>query len=134
MEEHMERRTVVLVEDDPGMEEMVTAIVEQLDGADVVVADSAGYAETLVTELRPALVIVDDDSPAHSGWQVVTSLRATAETRDIPVIALCTDSQVCRDLVSQGAEAFLHKPFDVGDLVDQIQFYTQSVPPRPPAR
>ncbi len=130
----MERRTVVLVENNPGIAEMVQSVMEQLDGADVIIAESTGQAEALVRDLKPALVIADDDTPPHSGQLLIASLKADMETRDIPIVVLCSDSQACRELVSEGAEAFLPKPFDVGDLVGLIEFYTQTVPPRPGGR
>ena len=130
----MERRTVVLVENNPGIEEMVQAVVDQLDGADVIAAESVDQAEALVKELKPALIIADEDTPPRSGQLLISSLKADMETRDIPIVVLCSDSQVCKELVLEGAEAFLPKPFDVGDLVGLIQFYTQRVPPRPGGR
>ncbi len=124
----MQRRTVVLVENDPGMEEMVQTIIEQLDGARVEMAEDVGRAGELARTLVPALVIVDDDSPADGGSETIQELRADAVTRHIPVVVLCSDGDRGRDLVARGAEAFLPKPFDVNHLLALVQFYTQVVP------
>lgn len=130
----MERRTVILVESSPGIQEMVQSVVDQLDGAGVFAAESVEQAEAMARELKPALIIADEDAPPRSGQLLISSLKADMETRDIPIVILCSDSQECRELVSEGAEAFLPKPFDVSDLIGLIQFYTQTVPPRPGSR
>lgn len=124
----MQRRTVVLVEDDPTMEEVVLAIRDQFDGADVMVSRDVREAEMLVRDLRPALLVVDDDAPIHSGRELVRSLGSDTDTRDIPVVVLCGDGERGRSLVSSGAEAFLPKPFDIDDLLALVQFYAQAMP------
>lgn len=121
-------RTVVLVEGDPGMEDLVQVIVEQLAGAEVVVAHDIDEAVVLVRQVEPALVIVDEDPRSNLGRMLLDSLKADAGTREIPVVALCDDADLGRQLVSDGAEAFLPKPFDVNDLLALVQFYTQASP------
>lgn len=124
----MERRTVILVEGDRGLEELVQTIIEQLDGAAVAVAESLSRAKSMIRDLDPALVIVDEDDSDASGQGLIAALKADSETRDIPILVLCTDTETGREMVAAGAESFLTKPFDVNDLLAVVQFYAQATP------
>lgn len=130
----MERRTVILVEGDRGLEELVQTIIEQLDGAAVAVAESLARAKSMIRALEPALVIADEDISDASGQSLVQSLKADPETRDVPILVLCTDADTGRELVAAGAEAYLTKPFDVNDLLAVVQYYAGATPRRSQGR
>src|SRR5512143_115641 len=120
----MARPVVVLVEDDHDMAQMLQAVVEQLDSADVVIAEDVDHALALIRESNPALVIVDDDSPQDSVRGVMDSLGTDPELQFIPVVALSHDPATSLDLARLGAVACLKKPFDVVNLVDLVELYT----------
>ena len=70
------------------------------------------------TATLPSLVILDLQLPRMNGAEVLEQLRATPETRDIPVVVVSAsghplDLERCRKL---GANAYLTKPLDVGQL------------------
>jgi CheY-like chemotaxis protein len=73
-------------------------------------------------QLRPDLVLLDLDLPDISGERVLTGLRASAVTRDIPVIVISADIDpaVHRRILASGARFFLVKPYDVTDLLRAV--------------
>ena len=69
--------------------------------------------------LRPDLVLLDLTLPDISGEQVLARLRADPATRAIPVIVVSgeTDPAVHRRLLTQGAQRWLTKPYEINDLL-----------------
>ena len=102
---------VLAVDDD----EMSLMMVEHILGAtyDVVKATSGAEALAYLAEHTVDLVLLDYMMPDIDGMTVLTRIRATAETADLPVIMLTGD--MTPDLEARGFQAgvtdFLHKPF-----------------------
>ncbi len=120
-----ERPVVVLLEDDRDMARMVQAVVEEMDSADVVLAEDVDDALALIKDSNPALLIVDDDSPSDGIRGVMHSLGADPEKQFIPVVALTFDPGRVLNLAHLGTIACLKKPFDAVNLVDLVEFDTQ---------
>jgi CheY-like chemotaxis protein len=71
---------------------------------------------------RPDLVLLDLDLPDIGGEQVLAALRASADTRTIPVIVISgdTDPALHRRVLAGGAEFFLVKPYQITDLLGAV--------------
>jgi len=81
------------------------------DGYRVLHARSGAEAMTLAREQHPDAVTLDVMMPQMDGWAVLSSLKAEADTRDIPVVivTMLNDRAIA---LSLGADAFLSKPID----------------------
>jgi CheY-like chemotaxis protein len=79
-------RNIVLIDD----EEVSRYLLRQLLAGSFKVVEAATGNEglTQVSKLRPHLVLLDLNMPDMSGFEVLDRLKATAETRDIPVIVV----------------------------------------------
>ena len=110
---------VALVEDDPGVLEMVVEALR--DAGHTVrtagtVADGAGLLAA-----RPDLLILDLALPDGSGQDLLAGLRADPATRDLPVLAISGVAGVSADeLRAAGADDFLTKPFSANVLRDTV--------------
>jgi CheY-like chemotaxis protein len=71
---------------------------------------------------RPDLVLLDLDLPDIGGEQVLAALRASAATRDIPVIVVSgdTDPAMHRRVLAGGAGFVLVKPYEITDLLSAV--------------
>jgi len=70
--------------------------------------------------VRPAVILLDLKLPRVSGVDVLRQIRATRETRMLPVVVL-TASGEDADLVrcySLGVNAYLRKPVDFAEFLD----------------
>jgi CheY-like chemotaxis protein len=113
------RKTILLVEDDLDIRDVVQEVLEE-QGHDVVPARTGRQAlEFLALDAQspPDLVILDLMMPIMTGWQVLETIRRTPQLADIPVVVVTAATQD-RPL---GAQAFLRKPFDIGDLLETIR-------------
>ena len=84
--------------------------------------DGREAIRTAQTE-QPDLVLMDLGLPGMDGWSAATRLKATQETRDIPIIAL-TAHAMSGDrerALAAGCDEYLSKPVDFDQLVHKIK-------------
>jgi CheY-like chemotaxis protein len=112
----MPKKTVLLVEDDLAIRDIVHDVLLQT-GYDVVPATSGKQAlDYLTTEPPPDLVILDLMLPLVSGWQVMETMRADERFCGTPVIVT---TAVGADRPA-GAAAVLNKPFSARALLEAV--------------
>ncbi|USN53716.1 MAG: response regulator [Candidatus Nomurabacteria bacterium] len=78
---------VLIVEDDTFLSGMYVTKLE-LEGIDVELASDGQQAINVVQKRRPDVILLDVVMPKMSGFDVLTWLKKTKETKDIPVILL----------------------------------------------
>lgn len=74
---------------------------------------------------KPALILCDVNMPGANGYEVVSRLKADAETRHIPVIAVTALAMVGdRDRVLKaGFDGYLTKPVDPEAFVNDVEVF-----------
>ncbi|TQF68352.1 response regulator transcription factor [Rhodococcus spelaei] len=111
---------VLIVEDDA---DVLTALRRGLELSDFVVLTAADGAAALraVDEHDPDLVVLDLNLPVLDGVGVVTALRAV--NNDVPVCVLSARSAVDDRIagLEAGADDYMVKPFEFGELVARIR-------------
>ena len=114
--------TVLVVEDEPSIQELVAVNLEHA-GHRVVRAASAEDAEAAIRAELPDVVVLDWMLPGESGVAFVRRLRGDPRTRDLPVLML-TARAMEQDKVSgleAGADDYLTKPFSPRELNARIK-------------
>ena len=111
--------TVLVVDDDPTVSDVVRRYLERA-GLTVVLAADGPAALDAAAAHRPALVVLDLMLPGMSGLDVCRRLRARS---DVPVVMLTalgeeTDRVVGLEI---GADDYLTKPFSPRELVLRVQ-------------
>ena len=114
--------TVLLADDD----EMIRALVEErltADGYLVVTAESGDEALKKVTETIPTVVVLDWMMPGLGGPEVCKRLKENEATAHIPVLLLTSRDREddIRMGFDCGADDYLTKPFDLGELQDALR-------------
>ena len=79
---------IVLVVDDEIHIVHVVAIKLRNNGFRVISAENGAEAFELACREKPDIVVTDFQMPVMTGLQLVQKLRATEQTKDIPVIML----------------------------------------------
>ncbi len=115
----MERGTVLVVDDEPNIAELVELYLAR-DGFRVVKADAGLSALEAVAEHRPRLVVLDVGLPDIDGLEVCRRLRQSSQ---IPVIFLTArDSEIDRVLgLELGADDYVTKPFSPPEVVARVK-------------
>ena len=114
---------VLIVEDSDSIVRMIEALVAPR-GYEVRSAESGakGLDETITW--RPDVVLADVNLPgSFDGIELLRRVRATAETRDTPVIMFSarSDDELKRLAHEAGATAFFDKPFSPLALLKEIE-------------
>ncbi len=77
----------------------------------------------LVRQHRPDLVLTDIQLPNVSGLEIIKSIKADAELKSIPVVAVSAfvtkwDAETMREL---GCEAYLAKPITITSFIEAVE-------------
>lgn len=83
----------------------------------------------LIRRVRPAAVFLDLQMPVMNGYEVLQALRGDQEVASTPVLmmtALTKNSELSTEEAAEstGADLFLHKPFELDELLDAIEKLT----------
>jgi two-component system phosphate regulon response regulator PhoB len=114
--------TVLVVEDEPQIQELVAVNLEHL-GHRVLRASSAEEAETAIRAALPDVLVLDWMLPGESGLSFARRLRNDERTRDLPILML-TARAMEQDKISgleAGADDYLTKPFSPKELAARIK-------------
>ncbi|GAB4589518.1 response regulator transcription factor [Nocardia sp. IFM 10818] len=111
---------VVLVVDDDARVLASVARGLRLSGFTVDTAKDGAMALQHIATHPPAAMVLDLEMPGLDGVQVVTALRSLGN--DIPICVLSARSEVGDriDALTAGADDYLTKPFDLGELVARL--------------
>lgn len=114
--------TILLVEDNDLNIDMLKRRLERR-GFGVVVARDGDEGVRLPETERPDLILMDISLPVLDGWEATRRIKARAETRAIPVLALTAhampaDRERC---VAAGCDDIDTKPVDLERLLSKIQ-------------
>ena len=115
-------RRVLVVDDDPQILEMFQDLLPRAGSMDVKTC-STGYDAGMLTEsFKPHLIILDFMLPDINGDLVCRRLRereASKETKVLFISGVVSEEETDR-LRQAGADGFLRKPFDVNQLLSQV--------------
>jgi DNA-binding response OmpR family regulator len=116
----MASHAILAVDDDPAILDVVAQVLAD-EGYDVLTADGGRAAVKLAREHLPKLILLDLMMPEMNGWQVVAELRASPQTRSIPVLLLSARRDTALMANDLGVNSYLEKPFDLDELLARVQ-------------
>jgi len=116
------KRRVLVVDDEPNIAKIVKKQLE-VSGYDVIVAGDGEMALTKVREEHPEVILLDVMLPKRNGYEVLGILKQDEQLRHIPVMMLTARAQQQDQQASleHGADAYLAKPFQLEELVEQVK-------------
>jgi len=114
--------SVLLVDDDAGMRELVRLQLER-EGYAVQEAASAAEGLTAIESRKPGLILLDVMMPHVDGWEMLRQIQERYGVGSIPVLMFSgqVDEAGERQAASSGAHGFVGKGFDLEELVDQAK-------------
>ena len=114
--------TILLVEDNEMNYDMLSRRLQR-KGYDVLIATDGKAGVTMARAQMPALILMDMSLPVLDGWEATRQLKAAAETRAIPIIALTADAMAGdRDqALAGGCDDYDSKPVEFDRLLDKIK-------------
>jgi DNA-binding response OmpR family regulator len=115
----MENATILIVEDEPSIAEVVTLYLRRAGYRVNVAADGAAALAALAREL-PDLVVLDLMLPKVDGYEITRWLR---ERGDIPIIMVTARREEADRIagLEMGADDYVVKPFSPQELVSRVR-------------
>lgn len=113
---------ILLVEDHEDNRVALLAVLRR-EGYDAVGARNGAEALEMIARRRPDLVLMDLAMPVLDGREATRRLRASPETRDIPVLALTAMSLTVswETLEEDGFSGLLTKPCMPPQLMEEVR-------------
>ena len=129
------KRKVLLVDDDADLQKLMTDVLEEDGRFEVRVASNGFDAGMMVKEYRPDMIVLDVMLPDINGKEVCHRVRADNTLEDVRI--LCISGMIEEDKIQElrlsGADDFLHKPFDIDDLIENMCALLEIEPASTPA-
>ncbi len=119
------RPTILVVEDDPGIQELHARIVRaHIPGSRIMRASNGAEALAIMATTTPDLVLLDLMMPQVDGFAVLEQMRQDRRTRGVPVIVLTaqmlTGAEMAR--LQRGVVAVLRKElFSEAEVLAQVE-------------
>jgi CheY-like chemotaxis protein len=120
METWQDRRAVLVVDDDDAVRDLLATVLVDV-GYDVRTAPNGRDALAIAQRERPDVVVMDVNMPVLDGLSACRRLRDDARTASLPVLIMSAHPIGERRLGECRADRFLRKPFDITQLVDEIE-------------
>ncbi|HLJ66753.1 MAG TPA: response regulator [Chloroflexota bacterium] len=112
---------ILVVDDEPGITELLTDILE-FHGHPVVVANDARSALDIISLQRPDVILVDLMMPSVDGLSLAVTLRHHPTARGIPLIAIsASDSALALASRIGDFDAYIAKPFETDSLLSVVE-------------
>ena len=122
----MEKKYILVVDDDPDLVETVAMMLES-KGCEVGRAYDGLEGEESIKERQPDLIVLDVMMPRKDGYLLCAELKASEETRDIPIVLLTavgeavpTTTYSHADGMTTEADDYIAKPIDTEGLWEVV--------------
>lgn len=126
----MDKKKILLVDDEADFVDATKFILESKGGYDVVVAyDGVEGLEKTKSE-KPDLIILDVMMPNKHGYKMCEELKASEEYCDIPIVLLTSVASHIKDTeythrmgMETEADDYIEKPVNPDELLKTINFH-----------
>ena len=114
---------VLIVDDDKEICSILCEGLEKEGMYDVKTADNCLEAGMLLKEFRPQVLVLDSTVKQMGPKEICETVKNDPELRDTKLVAISgkMSDQKGRDLIKQGFDAYLKKPFDIETFHNTIK-------------
>jgi DNA-binding response OmpR family regulator/DNA-binding CsgD family transcriptional regulator len=120
----MNEYLILIVDDDPKQLKILTEnLIEYNPGYKLIIATNGKSAIEVAIKNIPDLILMDWEMPVMNGLDAIKQLKATDETRSIPVIMVTgthAETEKLRVAMDAGAIDFINKPYNAVELIARI--------------
>lgn len=116
----------ILVVDDDIDILSVMEILLTMKGFEVEVTAKGENTFPKIEAFRPDIILLDVLISGHDGRTICRKLKSNNETRHIPVIMFSAHPGAAATIAEYGADDFINKPFDVGNLIQKVNYQLET--------
>ena len=117
----MERKKILVVDDTEWNRDLLVQLLE--DDYEVVQAVDGAEGVKKAEQETPDLILMDLGMPVMDGWEATRKIKANAELKHIPIIAVTSHAMVGDEIHAReaGCDDSLPKPIDENELMIKIR-------------
>lgn len=121
---------ILLVEDNEMNRDMLSRRLQR-KGYEVVIATDGEQAVAMAASESPALILMDMSLPVFDGWEATRRIKASDETKKIPVIALTAHAMAGdrEKSLEAGCDDYDTKPIELSRLLEKMETLLNRNPP-----
>ncbi len=127
-------KTILVVDDEPEIRKLLTRVLTT-KGLRVLEAERGLEALRMIKAHMPDLLVLDAMLPEVHGFEIARRVKGSAKYSHIPIVmvsAVYKGWRVAEDArTSYGVDAYIEKPFRLGEVVSAIE-KALAAPPAPP--
>ncbi|MDT8977934.1 response regulator [Paenibacillus sp. chi10] len=115
---------VLLIEDDPMVQEVNRMFIERVNGYKVI--GTAGNGQDglrMIEELKPDLIFLDVFMPSFDGISTLKEIRARNLPVDVIVVTAAKETETLRAMMRNGAVDYIIKPFKLERVRRTLERY-----------
>lgn len=120
-----ERRTVLVVDDDPDILEIVTVVLDLYDVPAMTANDGIEALAAMRGSGELGLVLLDLMMPRMNGVDVLAAMKRDPTLAAMPVIVISGNYHTEHAVLAMGADQYLLKPIDVDVLIDAVSRFVR---------
>lgn len=110
-------KEIFIVEDDDGIRELIEFLLVSQHYSVKTFPNARAFHRTVPDEI-PDLFLLDIMLPDGNGLDLCKELKKNKDTREIPVVLMSAHADIT---ITEGADDFIAKPFDVDELLLRIR-------------
>lgn len=119
-------KRIMIADDDPGILDAIGILLE-FEGYEVS-STPDGNSLLAMTGNFPDLLLLDIWMSGIDGRDICRRLKQQPSTFNMPVVLLSASRDIELSAIEAGADGFLAKPFEIGDLLKKIETHINTAP------
>ena len=114
--------TILVVEDDPDGQEVVSRILQH-HRVSIEIAPDAEYALELLGRMPFTAAVIDLALPGMDGWRLLEAIQNDPETSGLPCVAVTAfhSAEVAVEAIEAGFKAYFPKPLEPTSFVRELE-------------
>ena len=117
----MAKKKILVVDDTEWNRDLLVQLLE--DDYEVLQAVDGAEGVNKAEREKPDLILMDLGMPVMDGWEATRKVKANAELKHIPIIAVTSHAMVGDEIQAReaGCDDYLPKPIDENELMIKIR-------------
>ena len=118
--EELEKHSVIVVDDDHMMREMLKFILRSEDYPVIGETSNGQDAIALCARKKPGVVLLDINMPKMDGLQALEEIRKVSPTTIVLMVSAEATMDKVREAIAKGADGFVVKPLNSASVLDKL--------------
>ncbi len=120
-------KKIVVVDDSPAILDSVKLMLN-MEGFEVSNYERGSdmFNSLLETSTKPDVILMDMWLSGEDGRDICKMIKQHQEFKNIPVVIMSASRGLGDSAIESGAIDFIPKPFDLGEIVEKIRYYSNS--------